>query len=234
MIVTRRNVRYERSKCVERRLITDFLHPFHVHLDLMHRDMSGSFDHHLNVPRPRPSGELTQSIELGELRAITGVGDAAGTQTVAERDSNVVIAEDVEHVVESLVERILFPVRHHPYGVQRTTAADDAGDAPVDEWQVLDQDSRMERHVVNALLRLVLDHVEQVVGGELLQLLVPLAIGATLDRLVDGNSADWHRRVRDYSTANPVDVSACRQIHYRVGAVLDGDPEFFELAFDVR
>ncbi len=122
--------------------------------------MSRAFDHHLYVPRPGSPRELSQRIELGELGTIAGVGNAAGPQAVAERDRHVVLAQDVENVVEPLVERILPAVCHHPHGVERATAAHYAGNSSVHQRQVLDQDSGVQCHVVDALLRLVLDHVE--------------------------------------------------------------------------
>ena len=97
-------------------------------------------------------------------------------------------AQDVEHVVVALVERILLAMVHHPHGVQRAAAAHDARDAPVDERQVLEQDAGVDGHVVHALLRLMLDDVEQQVGGEVGRFL------HLLDRLVDRHGADRHGR----------------------------------------
>ena len=50
---------------------------------------------------------------------------------------------------------------HHPAGHERAAAAHDAGDALRRQRQVLQQDAGVDRHVVDALLGLVLDHVEQ-------------------------------------------------------------------------
>ena len=48
----------------------------------------------------------------------------------------------------------------HPRAHQRAAAADDAGDALGRQRQVFQQDAGVDRHVIDALLGLVLDHVE--------------------------------------------------------------------------
>ena len=98
------------------------------------------------------------------------------------------------------------------------------------EREVLDQDSGVERHVIDALLRLVLDHVEQIVGGQLLELLVPFPIRPALDSLVDRHGPDRNPRRGDDRAADPVDVAASGEIHHRIGAVPDRDLELLDLA----
>src|SRR6266404_1802243 len=233
MVVAGRDVGDERPECVERRFAAHLFHAAHVHLDLVHRNVSGSFDHHLYVALPRAPGELAERVELRELCAIAGVGDATGAKAVSERNCDVVLAKNVEHIVEPLVEWVLLAVRHHPHSVQRSTAAHDAGYASVYERQMLDQDSGVESHVVDALLRLMLDHVEQIVGGELLELLVPFAVGSALYRLIDRHGADRNRRSSNDRAPDSIDVAAGREIHHGVGAVLDRDLELFDLAVHV-
>ena len=233
VVVAGRDVGDERTERIERRLVADLFHAADVHLDLVHRDVSRALYHHLHVALPRTPSQLAECVELRELRAVAGVGDASGTQAVAERDCDVVLAKDVEHVVESLVERILLAVRHHPHRVERAPAAHDAGDAPVHEREMLDQNSGVERHVIDALLCLMLDHVEQVVGGELLELLVPFAVGSALHRLVDRDRSDWNWRCGDDRAADSVDIAAGGEIHDRIGPVLDRDLELLDLAIHV-
>jgi len=50
----------------------------------------GTFDHHLHIVLPGDLGELTQSLQLGELGAVAGVGERAGAQAVAQRKADVV------------------------------------------------------------------------------------------------------------------------------------------------
>src|SRR5581483_10946794 len=102
MIVARSDIDDEGAEGVERRAMTDLFHAAHVHLDLVHRNVPGPLDHHLHVALPRAPRELAQRIQLGELRAVAGIVQTAGTQRVAERDRHVVLAQDVEDVVVEL------------------------------------------------------------------------------------------------------------------------------------
>ena len=126
------------------------------------------------------------------------------------------------------VERVLLAVGDHPLGHQRPAARDDSGDPMGRERDVVAEDAGVDRHVVDALLGLVLDHVEHVLGGEVLDLL------DLLDRLVDRHGADRDRAGRDDRLADRVDVAAGREVHHRVGAELDGQLELGELVVDVR
>ncbi len=85
----------------------------------------------------------------------------------------------------------------------------------------------MDRHVVDTLLRLVLDHLEQVIGGELLD------ARHRFDRLVDRNGADRHRRFSENCLTRLVDVAAGAQVHYRVRPVMHGHPQLAQLRADI-
>ena len=68
---------------------------------------------------------------------------------------------------------------HHPIGEQRAPAGHDPRDAAQREGHVGAQDPAVHRDVVHALRRLVVDHVEEVVGREVFHAL------DRCDRLVD-------------------------------------------------
>ena len=87
-----------------------------LQFDLVERDVAGAFDHHLDVVFPGLGGEFAENAQFGELRFVAGVGEAAGTQTVAERKADVVLLEDFADGVEVLVEEILRFVKTHPLG----------------------------------------------------------------------------------------------------------------------
>ena len=170
------------------------------------------------VPRSWPRrGELAEHIELGELRLVAGVGDRAGPQAVAQAPGDIVLPHDVAQIVEVRVERILLAVGHHPLGDQRAAAADDAGDAVHRQVQVLEHHAAVDRHVVDALLRLVLDHVEKMLRPHVFDLAAQL-----FEHLVNRHRADRHGRGGDDRLADRVDVLAGREVHHRVGAEVDG------------
>jgi hypothetical protein len=224
VIVAGRDVGHERAEHVERRLVAEVHLLLHVHLDLVERHVTRAFDHHLDVLLPRALGELAQRLQLGELRGIARVGEAAGAQTVAGADGHVVLRADLEDLVPVRVERVLFVVLEHPLRHHRAAARHDAGDAIFDERQVFDEHAGVDGEVVDALLGLVLEDVDQVVGGELLDVL------HLLQRLVDRHRAERHRARVDQRLTDAVDVPAGREVHHGVGAVLEADRELGELA----
>src|SRR5438270_13299244 len=98
---------------------------------------------------------------------------------------------------------------------------------------MFDENSRVQRHVIDALLRLMLDHVEQVVGSELFELFVPFSVGPALHRLVNRDCAYWYWRRGDDRAPYAIDVAAGRQIHHRIGTVLHSDLQLLDLAVDI-
>ena len=162
VVVARGDVGDQRAEHVERGLVALDGLLLHVHGDLVHRDVARALDHHLAAARLRPAGQLAQGPQLGELRGVGGVGDAAGPEAVAQAAGDVVLPHDVAELVEVRVERILLLVRDHPLGHQRPAPRDDAGDPVRRQRDVVAEDAGVERHVVDPLPRLVLDHVEHV------------------------------------------------------------------------
>ena len=94
------------------------------------------------------------------MRFVAGIGQAAGTQAVAERKTHVVLLENLADGIEILVEEILLFVEAHPLGQQRAAAADDAGDAIAHQRQKFAHHSGVDRHVIDALLGLLFNHFE--------------------------------------------------------------------------
>ena len=177
--------------------------------------------HAFSVSSPR-------TVELGELRAVVGVRHRARAEPVPQRQRHVVAARDLEHPVEVGIERVLLVVRRHPVRVQRAAARHDPCHPAKRVRHVLAQHARVDGHVVHALPRLMLHHIEQVVGGEVLDL---AGLG---HRLVDRHRADRHRRGVDDRRTDRVDVPARREVHDGVGAVVHGVMELLELPGDVR
>ena len=224
VVVTRRDVRHERAQRVERRLVAQLLLLADVDLDQVQRNVPRPLDHHLNVPGPRPRRQLPQRLQLGELGAVVRIGERPGSQRVAQRQRDVVAAGDLQQPVEVLVERVLPVVGRHPVGVQRPAARHD----PRHSTQgVFAQDPAVHGDVIDALLCLVLDHVEQIVGRQLLD------ARDVLHRLVDGDGPHRHRRRVDDRLADAVDVAAGREVHHGVGPVVHGVVQFIELAGDI-
>ena len=68
---------------VERCAHADGLLDLHVGGDLVQRHMARAFHHDLDVVRPGPLGQLTQTHQLFDLADVGGVGEAAAVYTGA-------------------------------------------------------------------------------------------------------------------------------------------------------
>src|SRR3546814_20415981 len=101
----------------------------HILLDLVHRDVARALDHHLHILLPRAPGELAQRVELGELRLVVRVGDAAGAEAVAEGVGDVIGLHDLGDLVEAVVEKTFPVMREEPFRHDAAAAYDDSGDA---------------------------------------------------------------------------------------------------------
>ena len=86
----------------------------------------------------------------------------------------------------------------------------------------------MDRHVVNALFRLLLNHLEHQRGRE-----VPHP-GDPRDSFIDRHGAEGHGTLPQIRVSNLRNVAAGRKVHDRVGAVVHGNVQLLELLLDVR
>ena len=93
--------------------------------------------------------------------------------------------------------------------------------------QVFEHHAAVDRHIVDALLGLVLDHVQKMLRPHLLDLAAQL-----FEHLVDGHGADRHGRSADDGRPNLVDMLAGREVHHRVGPEVDGVVQLVDLAFE--
>ncbi len=97
--------------------------------------MARPFDHHLHAAPPGDLGQFAQGLQLGELRRVVGVGDAARPQAVAEAEGDVVGPHDLADVLEVVMEEALPVVGQAPLGHDRAAARDDAGHPPTAEGE---------------------------------------------------------------------------------------------------
>ena len=201
VVITRGYVRDQRAEHIEGRLVA-LLHLFlHVELDLIERHMSGALHHHLNIVLPGTTGEIAQRVEFCKLSCIGSIVRAAGTQRISQGERAVVTLEDLADVIKSGVKRILTVVIEHPLSQDPAATADDAGDASLHLGQVLNQQTRVDGLVINALLAVLLDDVEKIVLIQLFNRTMD-----ALQRLVHGNRADGHGRCINDRLAHLIEI----------------------------
>ncbi len=227
VVVARRDVGGERPQRVERRLVAVLELEVHVLLDELHRDVAGTFDHHLHVVLPRDPGKLAQRLQFRDLRLVVGVVNRARSQPVAERERYVVGLENLADVLEARVEEALLVMREAPLRHDRAAARDDARHAFGGQGNVGEPHAGVHREVVHALLALLDQCVTVNFPGELL--------GFPLDffqRLIDRHGADRDRGVADDPLARLVDVPAGGEIHHRVRAPARGPRHLLHFLLD--
>ncbi len=116
VVVARENVGDERPEHVERSAVAELDLLLDVHLDLVERDVPGALDHGLDPHVPGPVDQLAQRLQLSELGLVGGVGQAPGSEPVAQRMRHVVLLHDRADLVEQLVEGVLTVMMNHPLG----------------------------------------------------------------------------------------------------------------------
>ena len=188
VVVAGGNVGGERTEGVERRLAAGGELLVHVLLDLVHRYMARTLDHHLAVVCPGDAGELPECLELGELGSVVGVGDRAGAQPIPEREADIVGTADLADLGEVLVKEALAVMGQAPLRHDRAATRDDTGDAVDGQRDVRQAYAGVNGEVVDALLRLLDEGIAIDLPGEVLG-----HARDFLERLIDRNRADRHR-----------------------------------------
>src|SRR5262249_53469503 len=155
VIVPGRDVGGERTQRVEWRLIAPLELLVHVVANQMHRHVARSFVHHLYLVLPGDAGELSLGAKLGKLGFVVRVRDAAGPKSVAEREGDVVLREDLTDLPEAGVEEVLPVMRETPLCQNRSAPGNDTRHTVGGERHILEQHARMDREVVDTLLALL-------------------------------------------------------------------------------
>src|ERR1700674_3724764 len=91
VVVAGSDVGNQWAERVEGSFVAEFDFFFDLLLDLVHGDVAGAFDHDLYVVLPGLFGEFAQSFEFGKLGFVTGVGNTARAESVAEGKADVVL-----------------------------------------------------------------------------------------------------------------------------------------------
>src|SRR5579863_8703558 len=227
VVVAGGDVAGQRAEDVEGSAAAYALFEFDVGLDLVERDVAGAFDHDLDAEGAGAFGKFAEDEEFGELAAISGVAGGAGTETVAERDGDVMLAQDGAYFVEMLVERVFVAGPFDPCGEQSAAARDDALDALMAAQfaNALARNPAMQGHVIDALTGLAFDHFEEKRGFEIHD----RAFGGYM---VNRHGAEDDRAAGENLDADLVEVGAGGEIHDGIRAVTDGGIEFLDLFLD--
>ena len=170
MIIARCNIRNERSKHIKWCSLTDCLLNLHIRFDLIKRHMTRSLDHNLNILFPGTSCQLTECDQLLNLGNIGCILQTARTTCITKAHRNIIFSADIQHFIIILVEWILITGHLHPCINDGTATGYD-----VHQTFILTEmtccfliDATVDRHEINAILRMHSDNVEPLLRGDLL------------------------------------------------------------------
>ncbi len=228
VVVARGDISNQRAQRVERGFVAKLDFFLDLLFDFVHRDVAGAFDHHLHVVLPGNLRQLAQSFQFGELSFIACIGHASGSQAVSQRKADVILFENLADVVEALVQKILLVVVSHPLREDGSAPAHNPGNALRNQRQILDQHAGVNRHVVDALRRLLFNYFEHYFSVQVFHAL------HARDGFIDRHGTDGNRRIPQNGLANFVDVAASGKIHHRVGAVMHGGVQLLQFLVNFR
>ena len=155
MVVAGGDVGNERAEGVERRLKAVLQFFGHVFFDALQRDMAWAFNHDLDIMLPRFGGQFAQGVQLGELGLVVGIGNAAGTQAVAEAERHVIGFHDFADFVEMRVEEVFLMMGEAPFRHNGAAARYDAGEAVGRHRHIAQQYACVQGEIVHALFCLL-------------------------------------------------------------------------------
>ena len=84
MVIARCDISNDRTESIERSLMTMVELTIHVLTNLLHRNMTRTFDECLYILIPCTKHELAHCVKLGKLRSMFGISRTTRTQTVTK------------------------------------------------------------------------------------------------------------------------------------------------------
>ena len=114
----------------------------------------------------------------------------------------------------------------HPLCQYRAAAAHDSCNALRNQRQVLDEHASVDGHVIHPLFSLLFDDFQHHFGIEVFYSLHPR------DCFVDRNCANRDRGMTKNGLANFVNVAAGREVHHRIGTIVNCRVQFVQFIAD--
>ena len=116
--------------------------------------MSRSFDKSLHVLLPSPCDQFSHGIEFGKLSSIVGIGYASRAQSVAKRESHIILCHDIADIIEMFIQETFLLMYEAPLGHDTASSAYDATQTIVRQMHIMESDACMNGEIVHALLTL--------------------------------------------------------------------------------
>ena len=203
MVVSRRDIRRQRTQRVERSFVRELELKIHILFDQVHRHVAWTFDHDLAVALPGNLRQFSQRRQFSELRFVIRIRNRTWTKPVAEAERNVISLHDLADFLEVCVEEIFLVMRKAPLRENGSTAADDSRSAFHSQRDITQQDAGVDRKVIDTLLGLLDQRVAIHFPREFFR-----TASGLLERLVYRNGSDRDRRISKNPLACFMNVTA--------------------------
>ena len=173
MIISGRNISYQRSQYIEGRALADSLLNLHIGSNLIQRHMSRPLNHNLYILFPGPSCQLSQRNQLLHLGNIGGILQTSRTACISQTQGYVILSADIENSLIVLVERILLSRHFHPCKNDRT-AGNNVGQTLciLKTLCRIPVDSHMDGHKIHTVLSMHFHNLNPFLGGNFFQRLM--------------------------------------------------------------
>ena len=155
MVVSRGDIRCQRSQGVKGRLVTPLQLLLHVFLNHMHRNMTRSLIHHLHPTIPSPLGQIPLCLQLSKLGLIISIRQRTGPQSVPDRKADIISRHDIADVIPMGPKEVLFVVGEAPLRHDRSTSAYNSCHPLCGHRNKPQKNSRMDGKIIHPLLRLL-------------------------------------------------------------------------------
>ena len=175
--------------------------PFHVLLNLVQGHMTRSFNKCLHMLLPCPDNQFAHRVKFGELGFIVCIINGARTQTISQRDSHIVLRQNIADVIKMLVQERFLVVNQAPFAHDATAPTHDTAQTLVGQMDILPADAGMNGKIIHALLALLNECIFIDFPREIFYLPVYLLQG-----LIDRYGSDRHRAVAHDPFARLVDI----------------------------
>ena len=228
MIISWGNISYQRSKNIERRIMTYPLLQSHICRNFIHSHMSGTLDHYLNVLFPCTLSQIPKFNKFRNLPGISTVMDRSRSKSVTKTNRNIIFTKYFQNIIIVFIERIFISRHFHPckkqwtapwYNICKSSLSFECfNSSPVN--------SGMNRLEINALLSMSLHNPEKVFSSYVKQILFKITYC-----VIHWNST-YHCRWHFHKlTAECIGFTVIAKIHYRLAAKIKSHLHFLHFHF---
>ena len=114
MVISRKYIRYKRSKNIKRCIVAYTLLQFHIRRYFIHCHMSRTFHHYLYISCPCSFRESSEFNQFRYLSRICRIIYTARSKCISKTDSYIKFLKYIKHLIIIFIKRIFVACHQHP------------------------------------------------------------------------------------------------------------------------